>query len=106
MVKLLTGLAKGQGLRTVVTRPAQGWFGRQKAVQAINMTKSAAKSIMIADMPVAMFTNLEESGRGMMYEDGILKNIIQDDPNGHFYISALAKGSNSPMFKTCRLHVY
>ena len=95
----VTGLAKGQGLRTVVTRPAQGWFGRQKAVQAINMTKSAAKSIMIADMPVAMFTNLEESGRGMMYEDGILKNIIQDDPNGHFYISALAKGSNSPMFK-------
>ena len=95
----VTGLAKGQGLRTAVTRPAQGWFGRQKAVQAINMTKSAGKSIMIADMPVAMFTNLEESGRGMMYEDGILKNIIQDDPNGHFYISALAKGSNSPMFK-------
>jgi len=95
----ITGLAKGQGLRTVVTKPATGWFGRQKAVQSINMVKSAAKSIMIADMPTAMFTNLEESGRGMMYEDGILKGIVEDDPNGHFYISALAKGANSPMFK-------
>jgi hypothetical protein len=104
------GLAGGQGLVTQTIRPGTGWIGKNfaqksinfvgvKGLQAKNMALSAGKSIMIADMPVAMFTNLEESGRGMMYEDGYLKKIIQDDPNGHFYISALAKGSNSPMFK-------
>ena len=97
--KVLSSKLGTKQIITQTVKPAQGWFGRQKAVQAINMVKSSGKSIMIADMPIAAFTDLEESGRGMMYEDGILKNIIQDDPNGHFYISALAKGSNSPMFK-------
>ena len=87
--KLLGGKVSGGILKAAST----------KAAQAGNMLKSTAKTIMIADMPVAAFTDLEESGRGMMYEDGILKRVIEDDPNGHFYISALAKGANSPMFK-------
>ena len=97
--KVLSSKLGTKQIATQVVRPAQGWFGRQKTVQAINMVKSSGKTIMIADMPIAAFTDLEESGRGMMYEDGILKHIIQDDPNGHFYIPSIVKGSNSPMFK-------
>ena len=98
--KVLTHTLKpGRGLVGKTWAAKGGNFIKVKGMQAKNMMLSSGKSIMIADMPIAAFTDLEESGRGMMYEDGILKNLIQDDPNGHFYIPSIVKGSNSPMFK-------
>ena len=94
----VTGLAKGQGFKTAITQPTGHW-AKVKAVQGINLLKSGTKAAIIDTIPAATFANIEESGRGMMQEDGILKGIFASDPNAMFYIPALARHSDSPMFK-------
>jgi len=85
------------GIQTI--RPAAGWLGRQKAVQGINLVKSAGKTVALDTLPFAAFTDLEEKGRGMMYEDGFFKKVFDDYPEGAIFAPQIAKGMNSPLFK-------
>ena len=85
------------GIQTI--RPASGWLGRQKAVQGINLIKSAGKTVALDTLPFAAFTNLEEEGRGMMYEDGFFKKVFDEYPEGAIFAPQIAKGMNSPLFK-------
>ncbi len=99
-----------KGIKTVAIRPGAGWvakslpkkfglFAAEKVLQTKNMALSGFKTAVLSDLPVAAFTNMEESGRGMMMEDGLLKQHFATDPNAMFYIPALARGMNSPMAK-------
>ena len=101
---------KGGKLASTTVRPGTGLLGKTllgktsnffkvKGVQTINMTASVGKSILIADMPVAAFVDLEESGRGMMYEDGYIKQFMDSDLYGHFWVSPTAQGYTSPFLK-------
>ena len=101
---------KGGKLASKTVRPGTHLIGKTfagktsnwlqvKTAQTFNMTASVGKSILIADMPIAAFVPMEESGRGMMYEDGLIKKFMDADVNGHFYVSPTAQGYTSPFLK-------
>ena len=97
--KVVTRVTKtGKVLKHTVT-PATGNFARNTFLKTANLVKSAGKTTLIDTMPVAAFTNLEESGRGAMYEDGFFKKVLDQYPEGAAFSSQLAKGLNSPLFK-------
>ena len=74
-------------------------FAKVKAVQGINMLKGTAKVVAIDTIPIAAMTNLQEEGRGMMYEDGMMKKVLDQYPEGAIFAPQIAQGLNSPLFK-------
>ena len=94
--------AQKLGTKAVVSKtiqPATGFFGRQSIVKGINVAKSGAKATIIDTVPTAAFTNLQESGRGMMYEDGAFKRLGELYPEHWAFSQQIAQGLNSPLFK-------
>ena len=97
--KVVKRVTKTGKVLTHTVTPATGNFARNTFLKTANLVKSAAKTTLIDTMPFAAFTDLEEKGRGAMYEDGFFKKVLDQYPEGAAFSSQLAKGLNSPLFK-------
>ena len=94
--------AQKLGTKAVISKtiqPATGIFGRQSVVKGWNFSKGALKATIIDTLPTAAFSNLQESGRGMMQEDGVLNWFGEKYPEHWAFSQQLAQGLNSPLFK-------
>jgi hypothetical protein len=97
--KVINRVGASGKLVSLTYRPASGWLGKQKMTQAANMILSGGKTVFMDTLPLAAMTNLEEEGRGMMQEDGILKKFYDSHPEAIAWIPGINKGVSSPMFK-------
>ena len=73
-VQVVSKTGTGQVV-TKIVQPATGIFGRQAVVKGLNVAKSGIRTVAVTDMPVALFSNLQEDGRGMMQEDGWFQKL-------------------------------
>ena len=97
--KVINRVGPSGKIVSLTYRPASGFLGKQKFTQAANMIFSGGKTVLMDTLPLAAMTNLEEEGRGMMQEDGILKGIYDQFPEAISWIPGLHKGVNYPMAK-------
>ena len=97
-VPIVSKTATGQVV-TKIVQPATGWFGRQSLVKGANVAKSGIRTVTVTDMPIALFSNLQEDGRGMMQEDGWFQKLGETYPEHWAFSPQIAQGINSPLFK-------
>ena len=97
-VQVVSKTGTGQVV-TKIVQPATGIFGRQAVVKGLNVAKSGIRTVAVTDMPVALFSNLQEDGRGMMQEDGWFQKLGEMYPEHWAFSQQISQGINSPLFK-------
>ena len=84
---------------THFVKPSTGHWLKNGIIKAKNFSLMGAKATIIDTVPTAAFSNLQESGRGMMQEDGWFTQLANDYPEHWAFSPQIAQGLNSPLFK-------
>ena len=97
-VKIVGNVATKK-LTTTFVKPSTGHWLTNGIVKAKNFSLMGAKATVIDTVPTALFTNIQESGRGMMHEDGFFQQLGEQYPEHWAFSPQIAQGLNSPLFK-------
>ena len=100
LVQKIVPTATGKSrVLTHFVKPSTGHWLKNGIVKAKNFSLMGAKATVIDTVPTALFTNIQESGRGMMHEDGFFQQLGEQYPEHWAFSPQIAQGLNSPLFK-------